>query len=135
MNTVVCICFHQYRLFKQTDTECPPNTNPDCYCVQDDCFTEKFIILIDNCRLTVPINTIKYEQYRLDVMAYNNAMLTTSVTKEVITVYNRGYDNERLTCHFQQFFSNIIMVSFINVERPNTMRGPGWLNELGSWII
>jgi hypothetical protein len=68
-------------------------------------------------------------------MAYNNAMLTTSVTKEVITVYNRGYDNERLTCHFQQFFSNIIMVSFINVERPNTMRGPGWLNELGSWII
>jgi hypothetical protein len=63
-------------------------------------------------------------------MAYNNAMLTKPVTKEVITVYNRGNDNERLICHFQQFFSNIIMVSFINVERPNTVRGPGPLSAI-----
>jgi hypothetical protein len=31
---------------------------------------------------------------------------------------------------FQQYFSSIVAVSFIG----GGPRGPGWLNELGSWI-
>lgn len=70
-------------LLPQTQSECLVNVDPDCYCIQNDCFNQKFEIDFDNCKLTVPVDTIEYETYSLHITTVNRAMLTTSIVKEV----------------------------------------------------
>ncbi|XP_076094995.1 uncharacterized protein LOC143065351 isoform X2 [Mytilus galloprovincialis] len=67
----------------QKQSECPVNVDPDCYCIQDECFNQKFEIDFDNCKLTIPVDTIEYETYSLHITTVNRAMLTTSIVKEI----------------------------------------------------
>ncbi|VDH97145.1 Hypothetical predicted protein, partial [Mytilus galloprovincialis] len=67
----------------QTQSECPENVNCDCYCIQDDCFNQRFEIYFDNCELTVPVETIENETYSLHITAVNRALINTSIIKEL----------------------------------------------------
>lgn len=70
-------------IFLQSQSECPENVNCDCYCIQDDCFNQRFEIYFDNCELTVPVETIENETYSLHITAVNRALINTSIIKEV----------------------------------------------------
>ncbi|XP_071158557.1 uncharacterized protein [Mytilus edulis] len=70
----------------QTQVECQENIEHDCYCILEDCFNKKFEIDFDNCKLTVPVDTIDFETLSLHITTVNRAMLTTSVVTEMGSV-------------------------------------------------